>query len=77
MPPPEENLQYELQTLQLVRATFESVRQLVDAVHTDVATMTGNCEAFSDITKRWDEVVTLPEAEEGKKTAKKPAFGRT
>ena len=29
-----------------------------------------------DITKRWDEVITLPEAEEGK-TAKKPAFGRT
>ncbi|KAF8424653.1 hypothetical protein EV426DRAFT_86476 [Tirmania nivea] len=76
MPASEESLQSELQTLQLVRATFESVRQLVDAIHTDVATMTGNCEALSDITKRWDEAVTLPGVEEGK-TAKKTAFGRT
>jgi len=30
-----------------------------------------------DITKRWDDVITLPEAEEGGKTAKKPTFGRT
>ena len=69
------------------------------AIHTDVATMTGNCEALSgmptapkqyfstcvmlihrlayvvDIAKRWDKVITLPEAEKGK-AAKKPAFGK-
>lgn len=42
--------QQELQTLQIVRATFESMRQLVEAVHEDVSTLTKN---YTEITSMW------------------------
>ncbi|KAF8469575.1 hypothetical protein BDZ91DRAFT_655183, partial [Kalaharituber pfeilii] len=67
----------ELQTLQLVRATFESIRQLVDAIHMDIVTMKGNCDQLTEVNKRWDAVINVPNEEStSEQPVKKPTLAR-
>jgi hypothetical protein len=47
----------ELASLRLLRATLESVKQLVDGVHTDTSVTTpANYLAVADLAVRWERV---------------------
>ncbi|KAH8144698.1 uncharacterized protein LAJ45_11292 [Morchella importuna] len=47
-------LKDELATLRIVRATLESMKQLVGAIHEDIETAAKNCEDVTGLHKRWD-----------------------
>ncbi|KAI5847163.1 hypothetical protein DFP73DRAFT_592995 [Morchella snyderi] len=46
-------LKDELATLRIVRATLESMKQLVGAIHEDIETAAKNCEDVTGLHKRW------------------------
>ncbi|TGZ79667.1 hypothetical protein EX30DRAFT_397001 [Ascodesmis nigricans] len=46
-------LKEELETLRILRASLESMKQLVQEVQKDVETAAGNYDSLAEISKRW------------------------
>ncbi|EPS44669.1 hypothetical protein H072_1340 [Dactylellina haptotyla CBS 200.50] len=55
--PSESELQAELESLRVLRATLESVRQFVEAVETDAAAMGQNAKTVTDLSRQWGEAI--------------------
>ncbi|KAK6332828.1 hypothetical protein TWF696_002850 [Orbilia brochopaga] len=55
--PTEADLKAELESLRVLRATLESVRQFVDAVENDVTSMGENARTVTDLSRQWSEVI--------------------
>ncbi|KAL7270043.1 hypothetical protein RUND412_007265 [Rhizina undulata] len=50
-------LKSELATLRVLRATLESVKQLVAAIHDDAETAAANCKQATGLHKRWQSAI--------------------
>ncbi|TGZ83648.1 hypothetical protein EX30DRAFT_393219 [Ascodesmis nigricans] len=53
----DDKLKEELETLRILRASLESMKQLVQEVQTDVETSARNNDAVTGISKRWKAVM--------------------
>ncbi|EGX49634.1 hypothetical protein TWF173_000491 [Orbilia oligospora] len=55
--PGEADLQTELDSLRVLRATLESVRQFVDAIENDSKAMRENAKTVTELSRKWGEVI--------------------
>ncbi|KAF3185005.1 hypothetical protein TWF788_004834 [Orbilia oligospora] len=55
--PGEADLQTELDSLRVLRATLESVRQFVDAIENDSKAMGENAKTATELSRQWGEVI--------------------
>ncbi|KAF3927395.1 hypothetical protein ABW21_db0205520 [Orbilia brochopaga] len=55
--PTETDLKAELESLRVLRATLESVRQFVDAVDNDIKSMGENAQNVTGLSRQWSEVI--------------------
>ncbi|KAF3083513.1 hypothetical protein TWF569_009479 [Orbilia oligospora] len=55
--PGEADLQTELDSLRVLRATLESVRHFVDAIENDSKAMGENAKTVTELSRQWGEVI--------------------
>ncbi|KAJ6262698.1 hypothetical protein Dda_1254 [Drechslerella dactyloides] len=74
--PTESDLKAELESLRVLRATLESVRQFVDVVENDVNAMGENARTVTDLSRRWSEVLKEAAVAVGEVKPKAPRVQR-
>ncbi|KAK6533113.1 hypothetical protein TWF281_007268 [Arthrobotrys megalospora] len=55
--PSEADLQAEVDSLRVLRATLESVRQFVDAIENDAKAMGENAKTVTELSRQWGEAI--------------------
>ncbi|KAK6505403.1 hypothetical protein TWF481_007308 [Arthrobotrys musiformis] len=53
----ETDLKKELDSLRVLRATLESVRQFVDAIENDAKAMGENAKTVTELSRQWGEAI--------------------
>ncbi|KAK6330252.1 hypothetical protein TWF730_004747 [Orbilia blumenaviensis] len=53
----EADLQSELDSLRVLRATLESVKHFVDAIENDAKAMGENAKTVTDLSRQWGEAI--------------------